>query len=368
MAEEVGAVKRQEPKKFFDSLSRGSLSFDPGQILSRSSERAQELTGLEILQALGTLLYQAIDACVAARLQSPQKAVLRQTPANRPEMAEPACEQMAKIVADLLVSKQADGLSRRYIETVRSHLVRFAAAFPTDISLITAPQIEHWLRNQNIGPRARNNIRGSIVTLFHFARKLGYLPKGQPTEADEIAIAKDRGGQIGILRPAELALILRQAPERVRLFLAIGAFTGMRSSEVLRLHWKDVNFERSFITVSPEKAKTATRRLVPIQPNLMRWVAPYRNHNRAVFKTPRDARRAIAFAKSCHVEWPNNALRHSYATYRLAVTADAARVALEMGNSPQKLMTNYRELADETEGQEWFGISPDQPANVISVP
>jgi hypothetical protein len=68
------------------------------------------------------------------------------------------------------------------------------------------------------------------------------------------------------------------------------------------------------------------------------------------------------------VEWPNNALRHSYATYRLAVTADAARVALEMGNSPQKLMTNYRELADEKEGQEWFEISPDQPLNVISVP
>lgn len=68
------------------------------------------------------------------------------------------------------------------------------------------------------------------------------------------------------------------------------------------------------------------------------------------------------------MEWPNNALRHSYATYRLAVTADAARVALEMGNSPQKPMTNYRELADEKEGREWFGISPDQPANVISVP
>lgn len=233
-----------------------------------------------------------------------------------------------------------------------SHLVRFAAAFQKDINLITAPQIDAWLREQNIGPRARNNIRGSIITLFHFARKHRRLPKGQPTEADDIAKAKDRGGKIGILRPAELASLLRQAPERVRLFLAIGAFTGMRSSEILRLDWKDVNFERSFITVSPEKAKTATRRLVPIQPNLMRWLAPYSNHKRVVFKTPRDAQWAIAFAKSCNVEWPDNALRHSYATYRLAVTADAARVALEMGNSPQKLMANYRELADEKEGQE----------------
>ena len=82
----------------------------------------------------------------------------------------------------------------------------------------------------------------------------------------------------------------------------------------------------------------------------MRWLDPYRKHNGTVFTTPLDAGRAIAFAKNCQVEWPNNALRHSYATYRLAVTADAARVALEMGNSPQKLMTNYREFADEKRG------------------
>jgi integrase len=135
---------------------------------------------------------------------------------------------------------------------------------------------------------------------------------------------------------------------------------------MLRLHWKDVNFESSYITVSREKAKTLTRR-VPIQPNLMRWLAPYRNQNRAVFKTPRDARWTITFAKSCGVKWPNNALRHSYAAYRLAVTADAARVALEMGSSPQKVMRNYQEFVGEKEGQGWFGILPDQPADVISV-
>ncbi len=66
----------------------------------------------------------------------------------------------------------------------------------------------------------------------------------------------------------------------------------------------------------------------------------------------------IRFAKACHLAWPNNALRHSYATYRLALTADAARVALEMGNSPQKLIRHYRELAGEKEAAAWFAISP----------
>jgi hypothetical protein len=104
-----------------------------------------------------------------------------------------------------------------------------------------------------------------------------------------------------------------------------------------------------------------------MQPNLIRWLARYRKRKGAIFKTARDAGRAIAFAKGWGVDWPNNALRHSYATYRLAVTADAARVGLEIGSSSQKLMSNYRELADQTKGQEWFGISPDQPPNIAAV-
>jgi len=59
------------------------------------------------VQALGTLLYHAIDACVAARVQSPPKSVLRQT-MNGPEVSEPAFQQTAEIVADLLESKKAD--------------------------------------------------------------------------------------------------------------------------------------------------------------------------------------------------------------------------------------------------------------------
>jgi hypothetical protein len=45
--------------------------------------------------------------------------------------------------------------------------------------------------------------------------------------------------------------------------------------------------------------------------------------------------------------------------------ADTARVALEMGNSPQKLMTNYRELADEHDAAAWFAISPKRSKKIV---
>src|SRR5262249_45921400 len=160
-------------------------------------------------------------------------------------------------------------------------------------------------------------------------RSRHYLPKGEATEADDIPKVKDRGGKIGILRPQELAKLLSEADAEAALYLALGAFTGMRSAELIRLEWSDINLERGYIIVAKEKAKTATRRLVPIQPNLMKWLAPHRAPADRVFMSERAADRTIAFAKK-HVTWPTNALRHSYATYRLAATADMARVALEM--------------------------------------
>src|SRR4029450_6407680 len=86
-----------------------------------------------------------------------------------------------------------------------------------------------------------------------------------------------------------------------------------------------------------------------------------------IFVSEHAADRSIEQAKALGIEWPNNVLRHSYATYRLAQCQDAARVALEMGNSPQVLFRNYRELADEQDAAAWFGIVPTPAANVVPI-
>jgi integrase len=135
----------------------------------------------------------------------------------------------------------------------------------------------------------------AIITLFNFARSRGYLPKGQPTEANDVRRGKDRGGKIGVT-PKQLAGLISKAPADIKLYLAIAAFTGMRASEILRLDWDDVNFERGHITVAAHKAKTATRRLVPIQPNLGQWLAAYRGRKGRVVNDRIDCRTVDAVA------------------------------------------------------------------------
>ena len=47
-----------------------------------------------------------------------------------------------------------------------------------------------------------------------------------------------------------------------------GGFAGLRSAEIERLDWAKVDLENGYVTVDASIAKTNSRRLVPIVPNL----------------------------------------------------------------------------------------------------
>jgi integrase len=343
--------------------------------IAQGRANVMELNGSELESYSATMnllrphnlpLHSVVQEYLAAREHLHGESLLSAVKEHAARRQRTTDKSVAQVVDEMLAAKKNHGLSERYIYMLGSDLGRFKKAFRTNIGSVTTRLIEDWLSHQKISGRTHNNLRASIITLFNFAKARGYLLKGQPTEADDVPRSRDRGGKIGILKPEQFAKLIGHATGEVRLYFALGAFTGMRASEILRLDWEDINFERNHITVAPHKAKTATRRLVPIQPNLARWLEPYRNSKGKIFLGKRVDSQAIAFAASRAIEWPHNCLRHSFATYRLAAVADTARVALEMGNSPQKLMTNYRELADEHDAAAWFAIAPKRSKKIVS--
>jgi integrase len=326
----------------FASDTATALEKGRAQVLSLNAADWQSyIAAKNLLRPLGISLHDAIEEYVAMR--------------NRKKIVE---KRVGEIVNELLAAKEQAGLSDRYIETLRTYLLRFADSFQTNIGSINTGVMVRWLDSLKVGPRSRNNIRQAVVTLFNFARRRGYLPKGETTEAADVETVRDHGGEIAILTPAELSKLLRKSKPAYQLYFALAAFTGIRSAELLRLEWSEINFEKGHIEVKARKAKTATRRLVPIHPNLAKWLAPYRGRKGKLFQSRRTVDAAIKFAKRRDIPWTANVLRHSYATYRLSILPDAARVALEMGNSPAKLFTNYRELDRENHAPEWFAIEP----------
>ena len=316
-----------------------------------NADRSTYLHALQLLEPMSVPLHVAVQEYVANAQRKPT-----------------GCPNklVADVVAELLEDKKTHGASIRYIQSLRQSLNRFAQRFHTNIGSITARLIEQWLTSLKVGPRSRNNHRMSVITLFRYARKHAYLPREQQTEADLVDKVKDHGKKIEILTPAQMTKLMAKAKDETALYFSLAGFAGVRAAELLRLEWKD--FRRSSIEVAKEKSKTATRRLVPITPNLAEWLQPYRQRTGKLFNGKAD-KRARAFGKRVLKleRWPQNALRDSFASYRLAATADAARVALELGNSPAKLFSNYRELADEHDASAWFAISPKRAKNVVTM-
>jgi hypothetical protein len=58
------------------------------------------------------------------------------------------------------------------------------------------------------------------------------------------------------------------------------------------------------------------------------------------------------------VKRKENALRHSFISYRVADTQNVAQVALEAGNSPGIIFAHYREVVTKDDATKWFSIQP----------
>jgi integrase len=289
---------------------------------------------------------------------------------------------VSQVVEEFVATKEADGLSKVYTEDCGWRLRRFAKDFQTPISHVCTRDIEEWLRKLTAGLVARNNFRRHLITMFNFARRRGYLPRDRATEASWLEKPKIKSKPIQVFTPQELRDLLSVAEGQPKLAIVIGAFTGIRSAEMLRLNWENFNWEEGVIDIGCDQTKTASRRLVPILDSLSAWIQPFVKRHGPVLNYSLPVCLAEAFATTAKkadvtrrtedpgavpLKWKQNGLRHSYASYRLAVVEDVSKVSLELGNSPQKVFSNYRKVVTKSQGNLWFGVLPDTPANVVPI-
>lgn len=270
------------------------------------------------------------------------------------------------VVADeCLAAKTAAGVSFVYRRSLKHYLARMKRDFSEQpIADITTAQIDVWLREAHGNHTTKNSLRRILVTTFKWARQQGYLDQERKTAAERAITFHGSECAPAIFTPAELVKILAVCPEKLLPHIVIGAFSGIRSAEIERLDWREILWDRGFIEIKAAKAKTKARRLVPLLPNLRAWLEPMKKDEGHVCFVPNVAFRLNYLGEKSGVGWRQNALRHSFASYRLAETPDAAKVALEMGNSPDKLFRHYRELVTPDAAKDWFAIMPPPKIDV----
>lgn len=259
----------------------------------------------------------------------------------------------AEIVREMIDSKRLAGRSETYLQRMEWYCAKLAEWFPR-LPDATAAEIERRL--EKFSPVHRNDFRKRLSILAEFAQSKGYLSR-EWSELDRVPVATARHKGIEILTPDKLREIFRVCRPNYRLYFAIAAFTGIRPAEILRLEWSHIGPD--YIEVPAARAKTASRRLVPVQPNLTQWLATIPlTPGPVVPRNSQAVKSMLWMLKKKVAGISQNILRHSYISYRLAATQDAAKTALEAGNTPQVIFRHYRELVTPQQAEDWFSICP----------
>lgn len=345
----------------------GQLSAGQGAALELTGkDRDVYLFAVSKLKPLQVPLNVAVEEFIAAKkigvpLLAAAKFYHETHSAKLPE------KTVSDVVAEFLAAKKADGRSVRYLQDCKARLERFSRDFKENLKDVRTKELDAWLRGLKLSPRTRNNFRTAICSLFSFARDTGYVAKGKPTEAESTTVAKQGDGEIEVFTPAEFALLLTGADEHLLPFLIFGGMAGLRSAEIMRLKWEHVNWPEGVIEIQGSVAKTGTRRLAPLVPAAAAWLKSYKDARGPVIGAIKLYERLEKLSESTSVAWKQNALRHSFCSYRMATLKDAPRVSYEAGNSVRIIQRHYDKVVTESQGKTWFSILPKTAANVIQM-
>jgi integrase len=339
-----------------------------------SADRESYLRAKALLAPTGVPLHEAVECFVNGRA------------ANRTILS--AREVLDRLLLTLPTAKTLGML--RYIRGIRNDLASFVTAHPR-LEATRAHDIRTYLAGLKVGPRRRDNILTEIITLYRFARtKDGgeVFPSNELTEAEQVKRLNEPT-DVTTYSPEELSLIFRFASAKWLPLFAIGAFAGLRPSEVVRLDWSMFKWKEKpepRIAVPGRIArKTGKPRRAEFPAILQQWLGDWRDavgsiYPCATLREQRQTEEAIMYeiaaitskiraaTNSTTWSWHNDGLRHSYGSYRWAQIKDFALIAAWMGNSPQVVKDRYYDSKSEEEAAAWFSISKEHASNVIQMP
>jgi site-specific recombinase XerD len=270
-------------------------------------------------------------------------------------------------------------LRPRSIKSYKQTGNRIKEALPArNLSTITAAEIKKAVGIENAsGSSAAVHYRNARA-FWKWSAKEGWC---NAELFEKINAPKVKSGKIAVLTASQAEAILRTAekhfPNAVAHF-ALKFFAGIREAEINRLEAHDVSTDG--IEVRSETSKTDSRRFITPCETLKAWLKKYPFKPLASWDKIEPACRYLAGWKvkpdladileshpikeefETRPLWPQNAIRHSHATYALETGTDLQTLLFEFGHteSPAILRRHYLG-GDKTKKKEalaYFAIMP----------
>ena len=223
--------------------------------------------------------------------------------------------------------KRCPGLARRKVRT------------------ISAQECAQYIEMAFDTPRQRQKARLILSGVFGTAVKRGWCSEN-PVARVEAPRVVER--QVPILSPQEIKDLRQTAAgyENGSCAAAVGMmlYAGIRPHEVARLTWAQVDLRERAIYILPQHSKTGGARRVTIHKPLMKILRRFKEstHEKKIcpanwLRHWRELRRAAGWDSPAH-PWPQDALRHTFASYHLSHFRSYAELQVEIGHRDATLL------------------------------
>jgi len=267
--------------------------------------------------------------------------------------------------------------SGKYATQIKYTVSRFEVLFDKLVCDITASDVENALR-LTVSPEkahARNGLLRVLRAFFNWChRPPQSLLDVIPIESQTM-FADTKHTEITVLSPDDvmrlLSTCMRLDPDLLGYYV-LGLFAGIRpTDELQKLQWQHVFAgDGDQIYIPAEVSKTGRDRYIPVEATLASWlrflappqvgaVTPLRNHV---------LRRRAVQRKAGITPWPQDVMRHSYASYWMTLHRDEDRCRDAMGHSTKDMLVkHYRKHTTEADARAFWAITPNTIARIKSV-
>lgn len=265
-------------------------------------------------------------------------------------------------------------VTRRQRLYLKNRLVREAFYFTANTYLheLNTANVEKLLQDLAWTDQSANVLIRYLKLLCSWAQRKNYIdPHAHPLK--HLALRRVKESEIVALQPAQMASLLLTACTDAHFInhgiaAALGAFAGIRPTECRRLRWEDVNEEEGVISVRGRASKTGGTRHVVLRPVLRAWLAyfaPPKGRKPDALVCPKYSlkNQTLYHAKAGLKKWPEDCLRHSFASYSIKSGTPLHDVQLDMGHvGLQLLRSRYLNMRGLTAAgaAEWWDLTPER--------
>ena len=182
---------------------------------------------------------------------------------------------LSESVEAFLKAKAGQGVSDRYINDLRLRLDKFVKAYPeASTGSVSTASVSEFLRGLAAHPTTKMNFRRDLHTFFEWCADEEIIDQDRINPVARAATFDSKGDSVETITPKQFEALLINADDIIRPAFVLGGFCAVRQAEIARLDWSKIDLAEKTITIDATVAKTNARRTVTIPEPAIAWLAP----------------------------------------------------------------------------------------------